>query len=405
MTVEAQGIVVRRGPLVVLLGLLSAFAPMAIDMYVPALPAVAAGLHVGESLAQLTLAVNVIGLAVGQLLIGSFSDIVGRRRLLLTGLVVFVVASVGCLVADSVPLLIVARLVQGVAGACGPVLARAVVRDLYGGVEMARLFSLLTLATTLAPVVAPLIGAAVLRIGSWRDIFAVLAVLGGVLFVACLVLLPETLPADRRHRGGLGQTMRNYRTLLVDRVYRGYALTAGMLFATMFAYIAGAAFVLETNYSLSPTIFSVIFGVNALGMAVLGQVNARLVRRVSSRALLRFVTVAVAVADVLLLVAGLLHAPLFVLLVPMFVGIAVLGMGLPNCTTLAMANYRSIAGSASALLGFVQFTIAGVITPLVGLGGNGAALQVMTLIMAIAAVGALVAFSSASAARPGAESV
>jgi len=403
MSVDAESVVTKRTSLILLLGLLSAFAPMAIDMYVPALPAVGAGLHVGESLAQLTLAVNVVGLAAGQLLIGSFSDIVGRRRLLLVGLAVFILVSVGCLLANSLPLLLVMRLLQGFSGACGPVLARAVVRDLYSGVEMARLFSLLTLSTTLAPVIAPLIGAAVLRIGSWRDIFAVLAVLGLVLLVACAVMLPETLPADRRHSGGLGQTMRNYRTLLGDRVYRGYALTAGMLFATMFAYIAGAAFVLETVYSLSATTFSVIFGVNALGMAVMGQVNARLVRRTESRLLLRWVTAVVAAADVVLMVTGLLHAPLFVLLIPMFVGIATLGMGLPNCTTLAMANYRSMAGSASALLGALQFTIAGVITPLVGLGGNGAVLTVMTVVMAVAALAGLATFSSAAAAaRPAA---
>jgi MFS transporter, DHA1 family, multidrug resistance protein len=403
MSVDAESVVTKRTSLILLLGLLSAFAPMAIDMYVPALPAVGAGLHVGESLAQLTLAVNVVGLAAGQLLIGSFSDIVGRRRLLLVGLAVFILVSVGCLLANSLPLLLVMRLLQGFSGACGPVLARAVVRDLYSGVEMARLFSLLTLSTTLAPVIAPLIGATVLRIGSWRDIFAVLAVLGLVLLVACAVMLPETLPADRRHSGGLGQTMRNYRTLLGDRVYRGYALTAGMLFATMFAYIAGAAFVLETVYSLSATTFSVIFGVNALGMAVMGQVNARLVRRTESRLLLRWVTAVVAAADVVLMVTGLLHAPLFVLLIPMFVGIATLGMGLPNCTTLAMANYRSMAGSASALLGALQFTIAGVITPLVGLGGNGAVLTVMTVVMAVAALAGLATFSSAAAAaRPAA---
>ncbi|HEY4024344.1 MAG TPA: multidrug effflux MFS transporter, partial [Pseudonocardiaceae bacterium] len=370
----------------------------AIDMYVPALPAVGSGLHVGESLAQLTLAVNVVGLAAGQLLIGSFSDIVGRRRLLLVGLAVFVLTSVGCLAANSLPLLLVMRLMQGFSGACGPVLARAVVRDLWSGPAMARLFSLLTLGTTLAPVVAPLIGAAVLRIGSWRDIFAVLAALGLVLLVASALLLPETLPAERRHRGGLGQAVGNYRTLLGDRVYRGYALTAGMLFATLFAYIAGAAFVLETVYSLSPTTFSLIFGVNALGMAVLGQVNARLVRRFPSRVLLRSVMVAATVADVLLLMAGLLHAPLVLLLVPLFVAVAVLGMGLPNCTTLAMANYRSMAGSASALLGTLQFTVAGVITPLVGLGGRGTVLTMMTAIMAVAAVAGLLAFSSAAAA-------
>ncbi|MBP2478820.1 DHA1 family bicyclomycin/chloramphenicol resistance-like MFS transporter [Crossiella equi] len=380
--------------LAVLLGGVTAFGPLTIDMYLPAFPRIAADLSTTASQVQLTLTACLIGLALGQLVIGPLSDILGRRRPLLTGLAVYAVTSVVCVFATSVTLLVGLRFVQGVAGAAGIVIARAIVRDLYSGVAAARFFSNLMLISGLAPILAPVIGGQLLRVGTWHSVFAVLAGFAVVLFFGGLFGLRETLPPERRHGGGLTQTFASIRTLVRDRAFVGYVLTSGLTMAAMFAYISGSPFVLQELYGASPQTYSLIFGANAVGIVAVAQLNGRLAHRVRSSTLLNIGVHVVGAAGLALLgvaVFGGVRLGLFAFLVPLFVLIASVGMVLPTTTTLAMADHPESAGAASALLGAVQFVVGGVAAPLVGLAGAGSAVP-MAAVMALMGVAAFLMY-------------
>src|SRR3989442_482960 len=249
-------------------------------MYLPGLPALARDLQTGAAQVQLTLTACLVGLAVGQLVVGSISDSEGRRLPLLLGLGGYAATSLLCAVTPSIYLLIVLRLLQGVAGGAGIVIARAVVRDLYSGVAAARFYALLMLVNGLAPILAPVFGSQLLRVGSWRVVFVTLSVIGTALLAVAAIGLRETLPPNRRTAGGLGDTLRTFRMLLADRVFLGCALTSGCAIAAMFAYIAGSPFVLEDIYGVSPQLFSLVFATNALGIIAAGQLSARLVGRI-----------------------------------------------------------------------------------------------------------------------------
>src|SRR5437763_10722880 len=269
----------RRAHLVFILGALTAFGPLSIDMYLPALPSLSRDFGTGASQAQLTLSACLLGLALGQVIAFPISDAQGRRRPLLFGLAADTLASLLCVVAPSVFVLVALRFVQGCAGAAGIVIARAIVRDLYSGVAAARFFSLLMLVNGLAPILAPIFGGLLLRFTSWRGVFIVLAIIGTLLLLAAATGLGETLPPERRQSGGVLATITTFRQLLANRSFMGYALSCGLAFAAMFAYIAGSPFVLQEIYGLSPQLFSVIFGTNALGLETASQLNGRLVGR------------------------------------------------------------------------------------------------------------------------------
>ncbi len=376
----------RAARRILILGGLVAFAPMTIDLYLPAMPQIAAELTTGSSEVQLTLTASLVGLAVGQLVAGPISDAVGRRRPLAIGLVVYTVVSLACALAPSVWLLTAGRLVQALGAAAGIVIARAVVRDLYDGVRLGKTFSTLMLVTGVAPILAPVIGAQLLRFTDWRGIFVAFAVFGLLLLIASAIGLPETLPAERRQPAHFGNTLRTSGRLLTDRAFIGCALSSGLVFAAMFAYIAGSSFVLQGNdYGLSPQQFSLVFGVNAVGIVAAGQLNGRLLSRVSPGRLLAIGITANATGGVLLLVAAVSGAGLWSLLPPLFLVVASIGMVAPNATTLAMADHPNTAGMASALLGVLQFLIGGLTAPLVGLGGGGA----VAMAVVIAACGLL----------------
>jgi DHA1 family bicyclomycin/chloramphenicol resistance-like MFS transporter len=377
---------------VFILGALTAFGPLSIDMYLPALPSLSRDFGTGASQVQLTLSACLLGLALGQAIAGPISDSLGRRRPLLVGLAAYALASLLCVVAPSVYALVGLRLVQGIAGAAGIVIARAIVRDLHSGVAAARFFSLLMLVNGLAPILAPLSGGLLLRFTSWRGVFIVLAVIGMLLLLAAATGLGETLPAERRQQGGVRVTIKTFRKLLSDRSYVGYALSCGLAFAAMFAYISGSPFVLQDIYGLSPQLFSVTFAVNACGLVVAGQVNGRLVGRVSPLRLLTTGLVATAAGGAALLaVVTTGSAGLVGVLPSLFVGVASLGFVLPNATALALTNYPRTAGSASALLGVLQFAIGAAAAPLVGVLGAKTALP-MAVVMATLSVSALVVF-------------
>jgi DHA1 family bicyclomycin/chloramphenicol resistance-like MFS transporter len=381
-----------RHLLVGILGALSAFGPLSIDMYLPALPELADDLGAAPSLVQLTLTACLLGLAAGQLVGGPISDARGRRGPLLIGIAVYVVASALCALAPSVWALVVLRFVQGAAGAFGIVIGRAIVRDLHEGRAAAALFAALILVNGVAPIVAPIVGAGILHVTTWRGVFAILAVIGTLLFAATAVLLGETLPRADRRPGGLRTTIHTFRALLGDRGFVGCVLSQGLAFAAMFAYISGSPFVLQEVYGASPALFSIMFGVNGLGIVVMGRVSERLSARHDPAELLRAGLFATAAGGVALLLAVLVGAGLAGVLPALFVTVSSIGVIVPNAAALALAGHPSIAGSASGLLGLAQFALGAVAAPLVGLAGEDTAVP-MALVIAVLGVAALGTFA------------
>ncbi|MFG2623864.1 multidrug effflux MFS transporter [Streptomyces sp. NPDC048473] len=386
----------RTGLLVTLvLGGLTALPPLSMDMYLPALPAVTESLHAPAATVQLTLTACLTGMALGQVVVGPMSDRWGRRRPLLLGMVIYVVATAICVFAPTTELLIAFRLLQGLAGAAGIVIARAVVRDMYDGIEMARFFSTLMLISGVAPVVAPLIGGQVLRFTDWRGIFAVLTVVGVVLTLVVWKWLHETLPPQDRHTGGIGDALRTMRGLLADRVFTGYMIAGSLAFAALFSYVSASPFVVQEIYGASPQTFSLLFGINSVGLIAVGQINGKvLVGRISLDKALGFglSVIVLAAAALLLMTSGVFGD---VGLVPvasgLFVLMSAMGLAMPNTNAQALMRTKHAAGSASALLGTSSFLIGAVASPLVGIAGEGTAVP-MAVVQLVCAVGAMACF-------------
>jgi len=391
----------RRMVLVtLLLGGFTAFGPLSMDLYLPAFPLLADEFGTTDAAVQLTLTADVIGLLIGQLILGPLSDQWGRRRLLLGSTLVCAIASVLCALAPSIGALVGWRFLQGLAGAGGIVLARAIAADVARGVAAARLFSLFMTVSSVAPILAPVIGGVMLSVtGSWQPMFYLLAIVCLVLTAIAWKTLPETLPADRRHPGGLRETGRAFGTLARDRVFVGYALTVAFAYASLFGYISGSSFVLQDRYGLSPMQFSLVFAANAAGMIALGLLNARLVKRIPVRRLLMLGLVVSAIAGVgLLLILGTpIGAGLGVIgvLVPLFVVVATRGLISANATVLGVQRAPA-AGAASAVLGACMFGGGILVSPLLALA-DGSAVP-MAAVVAGGAIAALVA--TAVLARP-----
>jgi DHA1 family bicyclomycin/chloramphenicol resistance-like MFS transporter len=388
----------RRTSLLVtfVLGGLTALPALSMDMYLPALPEVTDALHSSAATAQLTLTACLMGMALGQLVVGPMSDKWGRRRPLLIGMVIYVIATAICAFAPSAGLLIGFRLLQGLAGSAGIVIARAVVRDLYDGIAMARFFSTLMLISGVAPIAAPVLGGQVLRFTDWRGVFIVLTVIGTLLTLVVWRFLRETLPPERRHDGGLGETLRTMRGLLSDRVFTGYVLAGSFAFAALFAYVSGSSFVVQEIYGASPQTFSFLFGLNSIGLIGMGQINGRiLVGRVSMDKVLGVALTMIALAATALLV---LSAGVFgkVGLAPvaacLFVLMSSMGLTMPNTNAQALMRTPHAAGSASALLGTSTFLLAAAASPLVGIAGETTAvpMAVVQLVCALAAMACFV---------------
>ncbi|MFG3283703.1 Bcr/CflA family multidrug efflux MFS transporter [Streptomyces sp. NPDC048111] len=387
----------RRTSLLVtlVLGGLTALPPLSMDMYLPALPQVTDALNSPAATVQLTLTACLAGMALGQLVVGPMSDKWGRRRPLLIGMVVYVLATAVCAFAPNAELLISFRLLQGLAGAAGIVIARAVVRDLYDGVEMARFFSTLMLISGVAPVVAPLIGGQVLRLTDWRGVFAVLTVIGVLLTAVVFKRLHETLPPERRHSGGVGEALRTMGGLLKDRVFTGYMLAGGLAFAALFAYISASPFVVQEIYGASPQTFSLLFGLNSVGLVVVGQINGKvLIGRVSLDKALGFglAVIALAATALLLMTSGVFgDVGLAPVAAGLFVLMSAMGLAMPNTNAQALMRTPNAAGSASALLGTSSFLVGAIASPLVGIAGEATAVP-MAVVQLASAVAALLCF-------------
>jgi DHA1 family bicyclomycin/chloramphenicol resistance-like MFS transporter len=383
--------------MILIVGSLTAFGPLCIDMYLPALPRISHDLHTSASAVQLSLTACLIGLALGQVLIGPLSDRLGRRRPLFFGLAAFILASAACALAPGILVLIGLRFVQGVGGAAGLVIAQAIVRDQYSGTTAARFFSVLILVTGAGPILAPQIGAVLLHLGSWRVLFVSLAVAGAALWAISAAKLPETLAVADRNLGGLSETLATMRNVATDREFLVNALAGSFGFGTVFAYVAGSSFALENVYGLSPQQFSLAFAFNAVGLIAGSQANGRLVRTVGSPRLLTYGLCGLATAGLTFLVLVLTSTGgLTGILACMFAVMTSLGFVGPNATALALNDFPQSAGSASALLGLLRFSIGAAVAPLVGLRGSH---DVLPLAVVMASCG-LIAITVRLAFRP-----
>ena len=371
-------------PVAIVLGGLSAFGPLSIDMYLPALPRLAADFHVQAPAVQLTVSACLVGLGLGQLVAGPLSDALGRRRPLLIGVALYALASGAAAVAPSLGLLIAMRFLQGLAGAAGIAIARAVVRDLFEGREVARVFALLMLVTGVAPVAAPVLGAQVLRFASWRAVFLVLGLIGLLIAAGAVRWLPESLPAERRRPGGIQEAARVFRELASSRDFLGYALSLALTMTVLFSYISASPFVLQAEFGLTAQQFSLVFAANAVAIVAGSQLSATLASRVALHRLLAAGLGLCVLAASLLLVAAVAGLGLVAFLVPLALVIGSLGLVIPNASALAVLPHPRSAGAASAQLGALQFAVGAMIAPLTGLG-VGTPATAMALVIAAAA--------------------
>ena len=362
------------------------------DAYLPGLPELARDFGASPSAAQVTVTTYLLGLALGQLLSGPLSDVRGRRRPLVAGMAVFTLTTLACSVAPSLEALAGMRLVQGTSAAVGVAVGRAIVRDLYAGAAGARYLSRLMIVIGLAPILAPIVGGQLLRFTSWRGVFVALSLLGLALTGIGALLLPETLPRERRRAAGLGLTLRTFARLLRDRRFVGFVLIVGLGGGAMIGYVAGSSFVLQEVYGASPQLFGVLFGLNAVFLVAGAQVNASLLTTRSPRSLLRVGLVMLVVAGVaLVVVVSLPTAGLASVVAPLMLQMASWSFVQANALALALTDHPEVAGTAAALLGVSQYAFGAFAAPLVGLGGSDTALP-MALVIAACAVGAALAF-------------
>ena len=361
-----------RRRVVLVLGALIALGPATIDMYLPALPVLGDDLAATPAQVQLTLTGTLVGLGLGQLVLGPVSDAVGRRLPVLVGTAVHVLASLLCMVAPNVAVLGGLRLVQGLAAAAAAVVATAVVRDLYSGNTAAVVLSRLMLVLGVAPVLAPTVGGELLRLTDWRGVFGALAVLGALLLLMAARALPETLPPSRRRTGGVLGTARAYRGLFRDRSYVGLVLVAGTAMAALFAYVSGSAFVLQEQYGLSEQQFGLVFGAGAVFLIAATQLNVRLLDHTGPAQVMAGGLVLGVLASAALLVVASTGGGLVPLLAALWTVLAAVGLVMPNAPALALARHAEAAGTAAALLGAVQFGVGAIAAPLVGLLGTDA---------------------------------
>jgi len=374
---------------IVLLGVLTAVTPMAIDMYLPSLPAMSRDMGAPASAGQLTLASFFAGLAIGQLIYGPVSDRLGRRPPLLAGAVLYVLASVGCAFAASMEILIVLRFVQALGAAAAPLISRAVVADRCKGIEAARTFSFLMLVMGLAPILAPTLGGFVLLAGGWRAVFWVLAGFGALALVWAVFALPESLPASVRKSRPHEPALAAYRQVITNRAVIAYALVAAFGSAALFSYISNAAGLIIETYGISPAHFGWVFGLNAAALIGATQVNRVLLGRFGPLALVRRANAAMLVLGVLMAISAVTGwGGMWGVLVPMFFVMATLGFTTPNASALAMEVDRTRAGTVSSVVGCLQFTVGALFAAATGAAYNGTALPMALGILVAAAAAA-----------------
>ncbi|KAA6450119.1 multidrug effflux MFS transporter [Bacillus atrophaeus] len=356
--------------MVLLLGTLASFGPLSLDMYLPALPQVANDLHTTASLAQLSLTFCLLGLALGQIVVGPLSDMKGRRKPLIVSMVFYALSSILCAYSPSVTFLIIMRFIQGFTGAAGIVIARASARDMYSGKELTAFFSMLMLVNGAAPILAPITGGFVLQFSEWPTVFIILAIIGFFIFIAVTAALPESLPIEKRTTGGLKETLQTFRLLLGDRSFMGFAFSQAFILTGMFAYISGSPFVLQNIFDVSAQMFSFLFAVNGAGIIAATQITGRLAAKRDERTLFTFGLILSIIGSIALLAALALNLGIIAVCIALFVIVSCVGIVTTTGFALAMQKQEKGAGSAAALLGLLPFIGGALAAPLVGIAGE-----------------------------------
>ncbi|SFX69695.1 MFS transporter, DHA1 family, bicyclomycin/chloramphenicol resistance protein [Thermoactinomyces sp. DSM 45891] len=378
----------QRWKMAIILGGLSAFGALSIDMYLPAFPEIANEFQASPSLVQMSLTLFLIGMCVGQLFLGPLSDMIGRRKPLLIGLLSYGIVSLLCIWSPSIWMFLLLRFFQGLTASAGLVISRAVVRDLYVGTELTRFFSLLALVNGLAPIIAPIMGAQLLGFAPWQGVFIVLSIIGLAMFGIVAFGLPDTLPDENRAQSGVRPAMLSYSRILRDRTFMGYAICQGLVFASMFAYISGSSFIVQNIYHGTATTFSVIFAINGIGIMLASQVTGRLAGRFSERTLFKTGLIMSASGGGLLFIAFLNQAPLYVILIPLFFVVSSVGVVATAGFSLAMESQGKSAGSAAAVLGVISLALGGIVAPFVGIAGEYTVVP-LGIITTLCGIGAL----------------
>ena len=383
----------KKGTLVLtlILGMLAAIAPLSTDMYLPALPFMQNEFSASTSLIQLTLTTSMVGMALGQIFAGPISDMKGRKIPLLTGLVIFTLASIVCAFATSIYIFLTFRFIQGLSGAAGIVIARAIARDFYKGYALTKFFSMLMLVNGLAPILSPIIGGQILIFSSWRAIFVLLMLIGILLTGSVFFFTKESLAVEDRLPGGLKSSLHSFNVLLKNRYFLGHCLMQCSTFAAFFAYISGSPFVFQNVYGVSAQTFSGIFALNGIGLMLGGIIAGRLAGRIADTSILRYGILQACVGSAILLVCLLLHASLPIILFILFLTISMLSIIASSSFSLAMQSQGKAAGSAAALIGFFSAISGGIMAPLVGIAGSHNAIP-MGVIMLLGYLGATVFF-------------
>lgn len=356
--------------MVIILGLLTAFGPLSMDMYLPSLPTVADDFGSTASLAQLSITSCLIGLALGQLVFGPLSDIVGRKKPLIITVTIYTIVSLLCYFSPGIWLFIILRFIQGTAAASGIVIARAASRDMYSGKELTKFMALLALVNGAAPILAPLFGGVILNWFTWRTIFVFLAMIGLVMLISVSFTLPETLPHEHRKQGDLIETLKTFGLLLKDKVFMGIALSQAFVVMSMFAYIAGSPFVLQNIYGVSPQQFSVIFAVNGLGIIIAAQLTGKLSSTIEEIDLLKAGVIMSFIGSLLLIVVVMFSLPIWAILPALFLVVSSAGVVNTTSFSLGMQRQGEVAGSASAFLGILPFGGGALVSPFVGIMGE-----------------------------------
>ncbi|MBJ7573108.1 Bcr/CflA family efflux MFS transporter [Bacillus halotolerans] len=383
----------ERLALAFLLGMLAILGPLNIDMYLPSFPDIADDLSASASLVQLSLTACLIGLTIGQVIVGPVSDAQGRRKPLLICIFLFALSSLFCALSPNITTLVAARFLQGITASAGLVLSRAIVRDVFTGRELSKFFSLLMVITAVAPMIAPMTGGALLLLpfATWHTIFHFLTIIGFVLVLVIALRLKETLPPEKRIPSSIGTSVRTMGSLLKDRSFMGYALTVGFVHGGSFAYVSGTPFVYQDIYGVSPQLFSILFGINGLAIITGSFIIGRFGGIIHEKSLLRMAVITAMIATAVLLTMTMIHGPLAALVISIFVYMITIGMVLTSTFTLAMEKQGHRAGSASALLGMLPLLLGSIVSPLVGIDET-TAVPMGAIMFVTAVIGSLAFF-------------